>query len=104
MGKELHAADVHFSAKLIAPDAVLFVITLLLAVVDMVWCRGGHWSVTVRGVAPVFFVVPGMLSPLLFERYRYDERTRVVPAPVVWTRFCSSGSQLHQPFLTGFEG
>ena len=77
MGKELHAADVHCSAKLIAPDAVLFVITLLLAVVDMVWCRGGHWSVTVRGVAPVFFVVPGMLSPLLFERYRYDERTRV---------------------------
>ena len=27
-----------------------------------------------------------------------------VPAPVVWTRFCSSGRQLHQPFLTGFEG
>jgi hypothetical protein len=27
-----------------------------------------------------------------------------VPAPVVWTRFCSSGGQLHQPFLTGFEG
>jgi hypothetical protein len=28
----------------------------------------------------------------------------IVPAPVFWTRFCSSGGQLHQPFLTGFEG
>jgi transcriptional regulator with XRE-family HTH domain len=27
-----------------------------------------------------------------------------VPAPVVWTGFCSSGGELHQPFLTGFEG
>jgi hypothetical protein len=27
-----------------------------------------------------------------------------VSAPVVWTHFCSSGGQLHQPFLTGFEG
>jgi uncharacterized protein YecE (DUF72 family) len=27
-----------------------------------------------------------------------------VPAPVVRTRFCSSGGQLHHPFLTGFEG
>jgi hypothetical protein len=32
------------------------------------------------------------------------ESSRIVPAPVVWTRFCSSGGQLHQPFLTGFEG
>jgi hypothetical protein len=27
-----------------------------------------------------------------------------VPAPVVWTRFCSSGGQLHQLVLTGFKG
>ncbi|MFM0341117.1 phosphatase PAP2 family protein [Paraburkholderia fungorum] len=77
MGKELHAADVHCSAKLIAPHAVLLVITLLLAVVDMAWCWGGHWSVTIRGIAPVFFVVPAILAPLLFARYRHDERTRV---------------------------
>jgi SAM-dependent methyltransferase len=30
--------------------------------------------------------------------------TEYVPAPVVWTRFCSSGGQFHQPGLTGFEG
>jgi uncharacterized membrane protein len=66
MCRELHAADVHFSGKLIAPHSVLLVITLLLAVVDMAWCFGGHWSVTVRGIAPVFFVVAGILSPLLF--------------------------------------
>ncbi|TDN61398.1 hypothetical protein B0G77_4856 [Paraburkholderia sp. BL10I2N1] len=34
----------------------------------------------------------------------YGLTTANVPAPVVWTRFCSSGGQLHQPFLTGFEG
>ncbi|WP_144022304.1 hypothetical protein [Caballeronia sordidicola] len=28
----------------------------------------------------------------------------LVSAPVVWTHFCSSGGQFHQPFLTGFEG
>jgi hypothetical protein len=27
-----------------------------------------------------------------------------VPAPVVWTCFCSSGGQLHQLVLTGFKG
>jgi pimeloyl-ACP methyl ester carboxylesterase len=55
------------------------------------------------------------LIPALADRYRViapdypgygqsDMPDRSVPAPVVWTRFCSSGSQLHQPFLTGFEG
>jgi hypothetical protein len=28
----------------------------------------------------------------------------VVPAPVVWTRFCNSGGQLYQLVLTGFKG
>jgi hypothetical protein len=35
----------------------------------------------------------------IFARLKF-----IVPAPVVWTRFCSSGGQFHQPGLTGFEG
>jgi branched-chain amino acid transport system substrate-binding protein len=28
----------------------------------------------------------------------------IVPAPVVWTRFCNSGGQLYQLVMTGFKG
>ena len=34
----------------------------------------------------------------------YVNSAQHVPAPVVWTRFCSSGGQLHQLVLTGFKG
>ncbi|TDN61607.1 hypothetical protein [Paraburkholderia sp. BL10I2N1] len=46
-------------------------------------------------------------AKLVFPKnsYLFDNAEEArVPAPVVWTRFCSSGGQLHQPFLTGFEG
>jgi DNA helicase-2/ATP-dependent DNA helicase PcrA len=44
---------------------------------------------------------PDKIGALMEKGWRISE---IVPAPVVWTRFCSSGGQLHQLVLTGFKG
>jgi len=58
-------------------------VTPLLAAVDLGWGLEGHWSITERGAVIAFFVALALLSPLLFERYRHDEKIRI-------TLVCSS--------------
>lgn len=65
------------------PYAALMVVTPLLAAVDLGWGLEGHWSITGRGAVAAIFVALALLSPLLFERYRHDEKIRI-------TLVCSS--------------
>ncbi|SAK74386.1 PAP2 family protein [Caballeronia hypogeia] len=76
MEAKLYSADgrLTFFSK---PNAALAVTTLLLAAVDLGWGLAGEWSIAGHGVALHLLGALGLLSPLLFERYRRDEKIRI---------------------------
>jgi PAP2 superfamily len=59
------------------PYAALMVATVLLAAVDLGWGLAGHWSIAPRGTKAAILVALGLLFPLVFNRYRRDEKIKV---------------------------